>query len=163
MWSVSAHKCPLNLGLCTPTKLSTKHHFDFIITIIVSIIFTIRMRCHKCIWWNRCRCNGAHWMQTVAALASHDERGEKLNPQSTKNAKKAKSQSFHLFNSVLIKHNCSFALHDTAWYSSKSRWERRKTVPAKAAKHKKCKKVKSQVFCWFSFNQASLQFCAAWN
>ena len=46
-------------------------------------------------------------------LASHDERGEKLCPQklqSTKNAKKASHKCFAC--SVLIKHHCSFALHE---------------------------------------------------
>ena len=46
-------------------------------------------------------------------LARHDERGEKLCPQklqSTKNAKKSSHKYFA--GSVLIKHHCSFALHE---------------------------------------------------
>ena len=46
-------------------------------------------------------------------LARHDERGEKLCPQklqSTKNAKKSSHKYFA--DSVLIKHHCSFALHE---------------------------------------------------
>ena len=77
----NAKKPSQNCFICS---ILSMHNCSFALTEIILIKRVIIFNIWDC----------AHWMQTMPALANHDERAKKLNPQSTKNAKKPSHNRF---------------------------------------------------------------------